>query len=260
MPTSLPDMSGFLSQFSSPETKRTYECSLLQFDDFIKTKPESTDFASLANEFIDYRTGKVSPFTVAKDGMAIKSYLYYRGIDWRRKFRGLSRKLKPWLSKDQVATIIGYCKNPLEKALIVTLYDSALRIQELLNLQISDIHDGFLTVTRKGGSEGNVPISPNTVQCLEDYLKWKGKPREEGNRVFPYKYIEVLTMTRKIAKRSKIPFTPHKLRHARASNLRESGVEIADIMALLGHKRIDTTMIYAHVTADELKRRIPHGF
>jgi len=257
---SLPDVDSFLSQFSSPATRRTYKSTLLMFQDFIdESKNSSLSVVDFANLFIDARSHSVSPFTVARDGMAIKSYFYYRGIEWRRKFRGLNRKLRPWLSSDQVKTLVNTCQNPAERAIIMTLYDAALRIKELLGLELNDVHkEGFLSITRKGGSVGTVPISDNTYQAIMEYLKWR-KVRVSTMRVFPLRYQEVLKMTKSLSKRSGIEFTPHKLRHSRASNLREQGVDIADIMALLGHKRIDTTMIYAHVTAGQLKQRIPAG-
>lgn len=142
------------------------------------------------------------------------------------------------------------------------LLNSGLRISEALSLKGRDVRlrDGVALAVRvmgKGDKERLVPL-PDTFGRVFGF--WvKDQPAEEF--VFAQKpkgqppgahavraYLRRLTDQAQIAK----PITPHKLRHTYATNLLNTGAELVDIQALLGHVNLATTQIYTHVDQDRM--------
>ena len=158
---------------------------------------------------------------------------------------------------------------PLElrnRAMLELLYGSGLRISELLDLKLSDLHVnmGFLNIIGKGNKERIVPIGAEGTYALKRYLD-KGRPNlkkipgeivfvnsrgSEISRVGFYKVIKKLSVKAGIMKE----VSPHTLRHSFASHLLENGVDLRIVQELLGHEDISTTQIYTHVTKQQLKK------
>ncbi len=169
----------------------------------------------------------------------------------------VQRKLPRFLSAEEVNSVVAATSTSLERALIMVIYDGALRIGELMGVEAGDIDfaDGFLKITRKGGEETRVPVSDKTLEALREHI--------DGHRgkVFPQPYWELHQLIRKLGNRAGVrKLTPHQLRHARASELRRQGVALEDIKDFLGHAQYETTLIYARIMPTELKRRLPSAF
>ena len=145
------------------------------------------------------------------------------------------------------------------KAIIETLYGCGLRVSELVNLRITDIHfaEGFVTVTGKGNKQRLVPISNKALKEIDNY-----KPERDRLPVIYDQNIMFLnrrgrrltramifTIIRDLAARAGIKkeISPHTFRHCFATHLLEAGYDIRTIQELLGHKDVSTTMIYTHV-------------
>ena len=157
---------------------------------------------------------------------------------------------------------------PLElrnKAMLELLYGSGLRISELLNLRLQDLHInmGFINVVGKGNKERIVPIGEEGQISLKDYLD-KGRPHlkkipgdilfvnsrgNEISRVGFYKVLKKLSVKAGLMK----DISPHTLRHSFASHLLENGVDLRMVQELLGHEDISTTQIYTHISKKQLK-------
>ena len=158
---------------------------------------------------------------------------------------------------------------PLEirnKAMLELLYGSGLRISELLDLRLRDLHlnMGFLNITGKGNKERIVPIGAEGAYALKRYLDLsrphlKKVPGDivfvnsrgaEISRVGFYKVLKKLTIKAGITK----DVSPHTLRHSFASHLLENGVDLRVVQELLGHEDISTTQIYTHISKKQLKK------
>lgn len=167
------------------------------------------------------------------------------------------RKLPQAPTTDQVAAILSVCKTPYERALVMTLYDGALRIAELMGLQVQDIDyaNNLLKVTGKGGDEWRIPVGDKTLDALREYI---------GNRqgkVFPQPYWRLRYDLRRFGNHAGIlGINPHQFRHARASDLSAKGVQIEYIQEFLRHKDINTTRRYIHLQPTELKKRLSKAF
>lgn len=246
-------------------TKRAYRQSLEAFQKFLgKSDPTEEKVEEFMRRL--HEEGH-STATICRHLSAIRTYFLWmkklapkeKRADFDLVVRGpkLQRKLPPYRTDDNVKAIINVAKKPFERALIMTLYDGALRIEELMNMQVHDVDydGGYVKITRKGGEETRLPVSGETLKALKKYI---------GNRkgkIFPQPYWKLHYEIRKLANNAGLrKFTPHQLRHARACDLRSKGVAIEDIQEFLGHKQIQTTLIYARMMPTGLKKNIPSAF
>ncbi len=145
-------------------------------------------------------------------------------------------------------------------ALILFLYASGCRITEALNVQRSDIVDGWLKIRfAKGEKERIVPLAPIAVEALERYLQaqdmgssyiWLNYTGAVLSRISAYKIVKKY-----------LGVSPHVLRHSFASSLIIGGADLRVVQELLGHSSLETTQIYTHIQkqnlADTLKSYHP---
>lgn len=141
----------------------------------------------------------------------------------------------------------------LERTIVITLFSSAIRISELLGLNLRDLEldQGVATVTRKGGRRERVTLGRQGAEALRE---WLAKRRSTSSRVFmDYTYQDVYRLLKALGERVGIPdFHPHLLRHSRIMHLRKAGRDWADISEVAGHTRTDTTVkLYGRRKAEE---------
>jgi len=178
-----------------------------------------------------------------------------------------------------------------DRAIIEILYGSALRVNEVTRLKLSDIdyEEAAIRVTdRKTKSERVVPFNETTLFVLKEYLgkrksyieKLSGRrPNYDRNKAesdsrkylfisrggFRMNESTVRNFVSKYVKRSGIEkiVTPHSFRHACAVSMLKGGAGIRFIQKMLGHSDINTTMIYTRLGLDDLKKAVdnmhPHG-
>ncbi|MEH7381807.1 site-specific tyrosine recombinase XerD [Bacillus sp. JJ1533] len=153
-----------------------------------------------------------------------------------------------------------------DKAMLELLYATGLRVSELINLNLADIHlsMGFIRCLGKGNKERIVPLGSVATKALQAYLDYgrgqlvKQKRTDaffvnhHGNRMTRQGFWKNL---KKIAKDARIEkeLTPHTLRHSFATHLLENGADLRAVQEMLGHADISTTQIYTHVTKTRLK-------
>ncbi|MCV2232222.1 site-specific tyrosine recombinase XerD [Acholeplasma manati] len=182
----------------------------------------------------------------------------------------VEKTLPQVLSVQEVIKIIEAVKgtDPLSirnQALLELIYGSGLRVSELLDLKIADIHllEGYVRVLGKGNKEREVPLGDMSVQALRLYLTKSRNQltmnsidylflNQDGKRLSRQGFFKIL---RKIAKVAGIDrdVSPHTLRHSFATHLLEAGVDLRTLQELLGHEDIQTTQIYTHISQKHLK-------
>lgn len=176
------------------------------------------------------------------------------------------RKLPVVLSQREVRALITAPQRLKQRVLFALVYSAGLRVGEVCRLKISDIDSDRMmirVVKSKGKTDRYVPLSPYALRGLRKYVKsskpkmylfngkLKGDPLGKG---------AVQQAFRLAVKKAGIQkdVSVHSLRHAYATHLLEQGVDIVTIKELLGHARIDTTMMYLHVAKlDRVKAHSP---
>lgn len=142
------------------------------------------------------------------------------------------------------------------------IQNSGLRISEALAVRVKDVRmvNGVaysVRVIGKGNKERSVPLPTSFGWSFGTWIN----EHPEGGYVFakapgdrPPTARAARLYLRQLVERAEInkPVTPHKLRHTYATRLLESGAQLVDIQALLGHSNIATTQIYTHVAQDRM--------
>lgn len=152
-----------------------------------------------------------------------------------------------------------------DTAMIHLAYASGLRVSELINLQLYNLHFklGFIEVIGKGNKQRVIPISEEAIHYVELYLQ-NTRPifskstnttlflNQRGQPLTRQSFNMILKDKVKVAGIKK-HVTPHTLRHSIASHLLENGLDLRMIQELLGHEDISTTEIYTHINNKKLK-------
>jgi len=171
------------------------------------------------------------------------------------------KKLPRILSVEEVKHLLRTCEL-YSKALFSVIYDCGLRAFEACNLKWNDISFDRLQVhvkKGKGGKDRVVPISPKTLQVLAAYRK----SFPSMNYVFKQFGKDSQIDNSFIRKRLKgclglagldTTLTTHSLRHSYATHLLENGEDIQTVQQRLGHKSVQTTMIYLHIAKIEKRQ------
>jgi integrase/recombinase XerC len=155
-----------------------------------------------------------------------------------------------------------------DKAMLEVLYSSGIRVSELVELEMQDLdlHEGILRVRGKGRKDRLTPIGSQAIKAIQRYFELRSidSKSQQGShtaRVFLNKHGETLS-TRSV--RRKLDkylvsagldpgISPHTLRHSFATHLLEQKLDIRVIQVLLGHKKLETTALYAQVATDLLR-------
>jgi site-specific recombinase XerD len=141
----------------------------------------------------------------------------------------------------------------LDRAAFYLMWQGGLRLGEVeeLRLENLDLSGRKLMVRQgKGRKDRTVYITDIVVRVLQDYLAVRGMGPTD--HVFLYRNLAVHKdlihhRIKYAGERVGVPVTPHQLRHTCATQLLNAGCHVTSIQKLLGHRRIDSTMIYARV-------------
>ncbi len=189
----------------------------------------------------------------------------------RVHFPKFSASLPKFLSASEVEALLGQpsSETPLgkrDKAMLELLYAAGLRVSELSEVQIQQVHldAGYIVIRGKGDKERLTPMGELAAEALQDYLN-SGRPlllkKGSAKEVFLNRNGGKLTRQGiwKVLKQYAVKagirqnLTPHMLRHSFATHLLENGADLRLLQVLLGHADISTTQIYTHVATARLK-------
>jgi len=186
---------------------------------------------------------------------AIKAY-YEHVLGLPREYYDIKRPKKSVslpnvLSEEEVFRIIQNPTNLKHKAILWTIYSAGLRISEVINLRVVDIHSdqGFIFVKdSKGKRDRKTVLSIHLINLLRDYYK-SYKPSYwlfEGQTGGKYSTTSISAIFRKaVANTNSNPWaTVHTLRHSFATHSIQNNVSLRHIQSMLGHNSPKTTEIY----------------
>jgi integrase/recombinase XerC len=154
-----------------------------------------------------------------------------------------------------------------DKAIILTMYSSGLRISELVSLSLKNVEKNLTgaRVTGKGNKERQVFFSDEAKEALSAYIPLRSariKAESTTEKIFinskgrPISDAGVRWIISMYSQRFGVQKNvhPHALRHSFATHLVNSGCDIRVVQELLGHSSISTTQRYTHVDAERLKK------
>ena len=154
--------------------------------------------------------------------------------------------------------------NVRNRAIFELMYSTGTRAQEVLNLNMDDVHlDGmWIKIKGKGGKERIVPFGEKAKGALKEYettVKEIGKD-VPGKALFinirggRLSYRGLLKIMKKHQLKAQLfkDLSLHGIRHSFATHLLDSGADLRSIQELLGHSKLSTTQKYTHVSMDKL--------
>ncbi len=253
----------------SKKTLEAYKKDLQQFFDYFSSKNKKEVTLEDFSEYLIYLNDKKYKRTsVIRKSTAIKSFLKFLKNENKTsiviseiKIPKKERKLPDILTISEVSLLfsapdIKTYKGLLDLVMIEMCYYCGLRVSELCNLKIEDINFTalHLKVLGKGSKERIVPFSEELASYLTLYLQQREKivnpfvfVHQNGKRVSrQYLFLEIKKYA--LEKGIKKNIHPHLFRHTFATNLLENGANLRQVQTLLGHKNIETTEIYTHVS------------
>tara|TARA_B100000131_G_scaffold16297_2_gene16492 strand:- start:934 stop:1848 length:915 start_codon:yes stop_codon:yes gene_type:complete len=235
------------------------------------------DKYTLKNYLFELNERQSSRATVARRISSLKNFYKYalkekliKEIDLSifkspKVKKGIPKSIDPDLIAEAINAVISE-ENELwinlrDEAVILLLYGVGLRINEALSLKIKDLPEGeWLRVLGKGNKTRDVPVLPEIVKKIKDYLEICPFVKNENDPMFFGKRGGVLSpriiqrRVEKIRYRLGLPeyTTPHALRHSFATHLLSGGADLRAIQQLLGHASLSTTQRYTDVNEGEL--------
>lgn len=171
-------------------------------------------------------------------------------------------KLREPLTGIEMELIRDACRTYREKAIIELFYSTGCRVSELVTLNKDDIdfRKGEVHLFGKGNKHRLSYINAKAEVALKKYLFTR---KDDNEALFvserkPYNRIKktgVEKIVREIGERSEVGrrVYPHLIRHTTATDALERGMNVAEVQKILGHEKLDTTMIYAKVCQENVK-------
>ena len=174
------------------------------------------------------------------------------------------RRLPTILTVEEVTRPIDAARTLTDRTMLMVLYSTGMRNAELRHLQVRDINSTAMVIHiqhGKGGGDRYVPLSPTLLETLRVYWRWM-KPKTwlfpgtiAGWRADkPITPKVVWDACQGAATRAKIQkrVSAHVLRHSYATHLLEGGADLRTIRLLLGHVKLEHTVIYLHLSRRHL--------
>jgi len=217
-----------------------------------------------------FRTWKLAPNTVTQRLAALRFfYIQVLKRAWSFAETPYPKKvlhLPEILSQQEVARLIEATETPFQRILVMTLYATGARRAEVAHLKVTDIDSERMVVHIRGGKgrkDRDVMLSPALLEALRSY--WRGLRHKPtlwlfpGNRWHtsnrPVTTKVLWTACRQAALRAGLEpkhIHPHTLRHCFATHLLEAGADLRTIQILLGHRDLEETTIYLHLSQRHL--------
>jgi integrase/recombinase XerD len=259
----------------SPESSRdSYMRRIKAFIKFLEdrqTKIEESTEADIQQYILHLKKEKgLSAGTINTYISGIKFFwVYVMGKEWDTKKLPRMKRTQSMpviLSAEKIIDIINAVDNLKHKAILALIYSSGLRVSEVAKLRICDILSNTMQIRVEGAKHDTnryTILSQSALKILRDYFRayhdlksyqptdWLFYGLDKKNPVH-VKTIKNLMI--KIRNRLMLDngISAHTLRHCFATHSLEDGVEPVIIQQLLGHKRLQTTTAYLHMTSKAL--------
>jgi integrase/recombinase XerD len=251
--------------------------------EFKKLPPDKVKLPHL-KKFVSWLNDKgVSPRTQARTISGVKSFFKYLLMEEKitndpttlLESPKVGRKLPDVLTLDEIDMLIdsvdiAKSEGQRNRAMLETLYSCGLRVSELVNLKVTNLHfeQGYVKVEGKADKERLVPISKNAMDEITIYMNGYRKglsiSKESENVLFlnrrgkKLSRVMIFTIIKNLAEKVGLgkKISPHTFRHSFATHLINGGADLRAVQEMLGHESILTTEIYTHLDKDYLKSTI----
>lgn len=248
-----------------------YYLIMTKFFQFIQKPLDKIDTNDVRVFLFNYQEARqISNRTLDQYQTIIKSFFTWC-CDENYLERDITRKLKPIkyerkqreaLNQLELEILRNVCETSRDRALVEFMYSTGCRVSELCNVKLNDIdwNEKKVLLFGKGSKYRTSYLNDKSIYYLKEYLQDR---KGDSQYVFvseraPFNRIQkdgVDKRFRYLSKRANLgkDITPHVLRHTTATVGLQNGMPVTDVQKILGHSRLDTTIIYAEVSQFEVQ-------
>jgi site-specific recombinase XerD len=249
----------------SPRTRQTYLRHLIHFARHFGRSPERLGSEEVRAYQLYLLQDKKASWSAFNQAVCALRFLYRVTLQapfavTMIPYGKRPKSLPVVLSRQEVALLLSLVSQPTEQLLLQIAYACGLRASELLSLRVTDVDSSRMVLCvrhGKGGKDRVVPLSGALLEALRAHWR-RRRPTTwlfpgqtpTGQRSLGALQRVVRRAVRAAAFTKKVSL--HTLRHSYATHLLEAGVDVVTIQRLLGHRDLQTTAQYLHLTAVRL--------
>jgi site-specific recombinase XerD len=176
----------------------------------------------------------------------------------------IPRRVVVPLSADEVARFWRSFRTFRDLSIVALMLFNGLRSRETISIQLQDLHfaQGEILVRGKGNRERILPVAQETIRVLQNFLRWE-RPPTDSQYVFvslkgrlrgkPMTLAGLRSLFRHHRRKTTVvKANPHRFRHTFGADMIRAGVSVPALMRLMGHSQIHTTMLYVHLSPQDV--------
>lgn len=267
----------------SQHTIISYETDLIAFFDYLQVQYNGIALEQLSHIYIrgwlaSLKDEGLTSKSINRKISTLRSFFKYQlkmGVIRQTPMTKIiapknEKRLPQFVAEKDIDTLFRHMEFPdtwkgkTEQLLLLLFYNTGMRLSELINLKETSINfsNHTMKILGKGNKERVLPISPEILSAIKNYIDEKSKNfegnaenllvSEKGKALSPRSvYTSVKTYLSQITTIEKR--SPHVLRHTFATHLTNNGADLNAVKELLGHSSLAATQVYTHNTIDKLK-------
>ncbi|CAA6679316.1 MULTISPECIES: site-specific integrase [unclassified Lentimonas] len=247
-------------------TRENYVFAVTELSRFCRRSPDKINNEAVRHYLLSLHARDLAPQTISVRIAGLRFFYQHvlgRSIDEVSKAflrPKIGRKLPKPYSANEVTKILEACRKPMHRTILMTAYATGMRLEELCRIKATDLDSDRMMIrieNAKGAKDRYTILSPALLEELR--VHWR-LYRPDGEYLFPSPRTQEACIGRKTVQ---MIFTTaversgvqnhggiHSLRHSFATHLLEAGVEITIVQKLLGHRSLNSTAVYLHVTEE----------
>ena len=158
------------------------------------------------------------------------------------------------------ATESGDRDDLLDRTWFYLFSEAGLRLSEVCDLRLGDVDLAARRLIVRQGKDNrdrSVPLSPTLLAALKAYLPVRGNAQSDHLLIYRGLMVKaglIRGRLHRYGQQAQVEVSPHRLRHTLATRLLNEGMPITSLQHLLGHEKLETTLIYAHVHDETVRR------
>lgn len=248
----------------SPKTQQTYLFHVTRFARHFMKLPDKLGEKEVKEYLLHLINKHVSYSTLTQAYSALK-FIYEvtlkrPGQVKRIPYPKTPRRLPVVLDRSEIAAFFSAASSLKYRTIFMMTYSAGLRISEVIHLKRDDIDPARMTVRvrqGKGGKDRYSLLSKVALEELTSYINhyrptdWLFPGTDQNRPISPTSVQKMFQIIKNNAGITK-PATVHTLRHSFATHLFEAGCDLHRIRLLLGHKYLNTTATYLHISRKHL--------
>jgi integrase/recombinase XerD len=247
----------------SPRTIRTYSNCVEKFFRTCHKEPFQVTKVDI-QYFLDRLLEKSAPGNTLNVYLNALKFFYeeimHRKLTVNIRYSKIPQKLPEFLIQEEVTRLFAAIANPKHQLMIKLLYATGMRVNELCHLKVKDFQfeQNYGWVRQGKGKKDRPFIVPQKLK--EELLLYIHRDQLQGdgwlfpghkNHYSPASVQAILHTSATVSKLTK-KVHPHMLRHSFATHLIQNGYSVMDVQPLLGHQKLETTLVYLHLAAPRL--------